>query len=114
MPQFVYDLKERSFWNDYVRDGLEEGGKVKTRTTIDNYTGEVGWDVLVACSSRHLLGDRRADVWKEWVSVKEVKERRSVGPAADGEAAVVKRYGLFAKARFERGDIITARRSVKN
>ena len=102
MRVYVYDL-EGCWLKDYVNRGLTADGAVQLRRTTDVASGKTGWDVLVQSESRS-AGENRGR-WKGWVSVTEKETATNIPTGAC--------YGLFAKARFERGDIISVKRCGK-
>jgi hypothetical protein len=102
MRVYVYDL-EGCWLKDYVNRGLTADGAVQLRRTTDVVSGKTGWDVLVQSESRS-AGENRGR-WKGWVSVTEKETATNIPTGAC--------YGLFAKARFERGDIISVKRCGK-
>jgi hypothetical protein len=95
----VYAFELNGVWlNNYVKCGLTADGGVRVRRTKDVATGKESWDVLVEFTREGARGKRKG--WKEWVSVREMKSH----------ATDVGRYGLFARGRFERGDVISVKR----
>jgi hypothetical protein len=77
-----------------------EGGGVRVKRAKDVASGEVSWDVYVELVGG--AGEKKRG-WKEWVSVTE----KEAGMDSDA----VWQYGLFVKARFERGDCISVKRA---
>jgi hypothetical protein len=101
MKVYMYGFGVKDGWlNNYVRSGLTaEGGGVRVKRAKDVASGKVSWDVYV-----ELVGaGEKKHGWKEWVSVTE----KEAGMDSGG----VRQYGLFAKARFERGDVISVKRA---
>jgi hypothetical protein len=102
MKVYTYGFGVKDGWlNNYVRSGLmAEGGGVRVKRAEDVTSGKVSWDVYVELVSG--AGEKKRG-WKEWVSVTE-KE-------AGMDSGSVRQYGLFAQARFERGDVISVKRA---
>jgi hypothetical protein len=95
----VYAFEFNGVWlNNYVKCRLTADGSVRVQRTKDVATGKESWDVLVKFAREGAGGKRKG--WKEWVSEREM----------ESHVADVGQYGLFARGRFERVDVISLKR----